>query len=97
MFNTTGITEFEDFIPLIGLCTFIGIIFICCVCDKKKHLSNIRKLNNARYQSLTNDETDNNYNQYTENVENTRRFPKINFNNSNNSNNEQPPPYQHFS
>ncbi len=89
MFNESRITEFEDFIPIISLGTFIGIIFFCCICNKKKQMSKLRELNNTRYQSLTNNETDNNYNQYTQN--NTRTFPKINFNSSNN---EQPPPYQ---
>jgi hypothetical protein len=57
MFNETNLEEFEDFIPLIGLCTFIGIIFICCVCDKTK--KSIRTYHSLLDNDI--DETNNNY------------------------------------
>ncbi len=96
MFNDTGVDEFEDFIPIIGIVSFMSIIFFCCICNKKTG-GYIRKLQVARYQSLTNNEMDNNYNENTQNTQNihttqtTRGFPKINFNDTNN---EQPPPYR---
>jgi hypothetical protein len=98
MFNETKLEEIQDFIPLIGLCSFISILLLCCACSKRKRIPNNRALNNLRYQYLTNNETDNNYNQHPQHPQhphhiqhNTRDFPKINFTDSNN---EQPPPYQ---
>ncbi len=89
MFNETNAEEIDNFIPIIGLGAFIGILLFCCICKKTKQ----------KYYSLSNniytDETHNNYDDQTNNNSRNQNmnFPNIKFTNQNN---DKPPPYQNF-